>query len=256
MFSVLFGISLALILQTCLASYGPNWGSGPVTPYEFNKDGTMVPDSKADTNNKIIFAQASIVLPKTPTGIDGVKGNCPIWLGMGTYHLPYGCLIQGIINHFPSSHDPKDACGDLGEDRWCITAFILSHNPNFWGENAVANTGQTVTATYTWITGTQDWRVDMAVDGEIVSTVTAEAGYANGFGFANECTTKPCGLLDAHEWFNVSLVLQDPNPKYDLTHGAKGWNAKGVTGGITTKDGGLTWTSEGIQIPAHTFVDI
>ncbi|KAH9817375.1 hypothetical protein Tdes44962_MAKER05499 [Teratosphaeria destructans] len=269
MLTMLFSIFFALLSQTCLASFGTNWGSGPVVPYKTRPDGTMVPDPAAATNNKIIFAQASIVLPETPTGINGVKGNLPIWLGLGTYHLPYGCLIQGIINHYPSSYDPKDPCGDLGTGRWCITAFILSRNPNFWGENKIAKTGQTVTATCKMSIRRARWqRKDLHQAIQIrgskipktgVSTwplmgwlsrqsLQAKAGYANGFGFANECTTKPCGWLEAHEWFNISLILQDPDPTYDSTHGTRGWNPKGVWGGIHTKDGGTTWTSDRIHM--------
>ena len=94
---------LSLFYRECLASNGPNWGSGPVYPYKYNSDGTMVRDPNAANNNFITYGEATLTLPDPP---DPIVGNTVLWLGMGTYHLPYGDLIQGIVNNYPSSNDP------------------------------------------------------------------------------------------------------------------------------------------------------
>ncbi|KAF2769789.1 hypothetical protein EJ03DRAFT_327150 [Teratosphaeria nubilosa] len=118
MISILFTVSVGLLLKTCLANvFGPGWGSGPVHPYKTNSDGTFVPDPNAASNNKIIFATGSMVLPETPKSKDG-QGNDNLWMGLGTYHLPRDRLIQGLAFHFPSSqnNDPGVTGGITSPD--------------------------------------------------------------------------------------------------------------------------------------------
>ena len=50
-------------------------------------------------------------------------------------------------------------------------------------------------------------------------------------------------------WTNVKLVLDQPDPDYDMTQAI----APGVDGEITTADGGRTWISKRIRIPEHNF---
>lgn len=94
-----------LLAQLCRASNGPNWGSGPVTSSmnQYNSNGTMIADPNAANENFIVYGEATLTLPNAPNPI---VGNTVLWLGMGTYDLPYGHLIQGIANNYPSSNDP------------------------------------------------------------------------------------------------------------------------------------------------------
>ena len=96
---------LGLLFQSCLASDGPNWGSGPVSTAlnQYYSNGTMQPDPNAANENYIVYGEATLILPNAPSPI---VGNTVLWLGMGTYDLPYGHLIQGIANNYPSTNDP------------------------------------------------------------------------------------------------------------------------------------------------------
>ncbi|KAH9831046.1 hypothetical protein Tdes44962_MAKER02123 [Teratosphaeria destructans] len=49
--------------------------------------------------------------------------------------------------------------------------------------------------------------------------------------------------------FDVDFVLEEPSKKYGETQS----DGEGVTGTITTPDGGKTWVSEHIHMPAHEF---
>lgn len=50
-------------------------------------------------------------------------------------------------------------------------------------------------------------------------------------------------------WIDVSITMDTADPNYKQTQ-AKG---QGVTGDLTTNDGGKTWTVAKIGIPEHSF---
>lgn len=70
-----------------------------------------------------------------------------------------------------------------------------------------------------------------------------------GWGSALECASGDCGAVPAHKWVNTTITLNTADPDYVQTMG----KAEGVTGEMTTKDGGITWTITDINIPAFSF---
>lgn len=87
------------------------------------------------------------------------------------------------------------------------------------------------------------------MDGKQVSTLSTSDGQAQGWGSAVECAEENCGTVPAHSWINTTIILDVADPDYSQTM-AKG---EGVTGDMSTSDGGKTWTVNTIQIPQFTF---
>jgi hypothetical protein len=82
-----------------------------------------------------------------------------------------------------------------------------------------------------------------------VSTLSTDDGQAMGWGSAVECAAEDCGTVAAHKWIDTTITLDKADPNYDQTMG----KAQGVTGEMSTSDGGVTWTITDIEIPEFTF---
>ena len=89
----------------------------------------------------------------------------------------------------------------------------------------------------------------VSVNGVQVHTLSTSDGQAQGWGSAVECAADDCGTVPAHSWINTTITLDTADPNYDQTN-AKG---EGVTGNMSTSDGGITWTVTTIDIPEFTF---
>lgn len=87
------------------------------------------------------------------------------------------------------------------------------------------------------------------MNGKQVSTLSTNDGHALGWGSAVECAEENCGTVPAHMWIDTTITLDSKDPKYDQTAG----KAQGVTGEMSTSDGGLTWKITDINIPEFTF---
>lgn len=89
-----------------------------------------------------------------------------------------------------------------------------------------------------------------------------------GWGSAVECAATDCGTVGAHckymasspcrrlanihctpAWINTKIILDVADPNYKYTN----WKGQGVTGEMSTSDGGKTWTVSTINIPQFTF---
>lgn len=70
-----------------------------------------------------------------------------------------------------------------------------------------------------------------------------------GWGSAVECAEENCGTIPAHTWIDTTITLDSADPNYDQTMG----KGQGVSGEMSTSDGGVTWTVTDIDIPEFTF---
>ena len=87
------------------------------------------------------------------------------------------------------------------------------------------------------------------LNGKQVSELSTSSGHAEGFGSSVECGAEDCGSMPAHQWIDTKIILDSADPNYSQTFG----KAQGVTGEISTSDGGKTWVISTANIPAHTF---
>lgn len=87
------------------------------------------------------------------------------------------------------------------------------------------------------------------MNGHQVSTLSTSDGHALGWGSAVECAEQNCGTIPAHSWIDTAITLDSADPAYDQTLG----KGEGVTGEMSSTDGGITWTVTDIGIPEFTF---
>ncbi|KAI7975556.1 hypothetical protein EIK77_005922 [Talaromyces pinophilus] len=92
---------------------------------------------------------------------------------------------------------------------------------------------------------TGNYTQTVLVNGNTVSTLSTSDGHAQGWGSAVECAETNCGTVPAHSWINTKIILDVADPDYIDTL----YKTSGVTGDMTTTDGGKTWTVSTINIP-------
>ncbi|KAL6851339.1 hypothetical protein ACO1O0_008467 [Amphichorda felina] len=145
----------------------------------------------------------------------GTSGISSLWVGMGTSN---GDLIQSIADNWESSD-------------WDIFAYTLVKTGDKF-DDASGNYTQTV-----------------SVNDEVVSTLSTSSGEAQGWGSAVECAENNCGTMPAHSWEETKIILDSADPNYINTN----YKGEGVTGDMSTSDGGKTWVVTTIDIPEFTF---
>ncbi|KAF1931109.1 uncharacterized protein M421DRAFT_339805 [Didymella exigua CBS 183.55] len=201
------------------AAMGPSFSTGPVGSGSWIREST-----------------STLVLPKTPSNN---AGDASLWVGMGTSN---GDLIQSIADAFQSTSS------------WSIFAYTLqSTGSNSQmpvqtdGTNAVA--AEKVTMHYKFDDATGNYTQYVSINDKQVATLSTSDGHAAGWGSAVECAEDNCGTMPAHKWINTVITLDTADPNYDQTMG----KGEGVTGEMSTDDGGITWKVTDINIPEYTF---
>ncbi|GJC77303.1 hypothetical protein ColLi_00141 [Colletotrichum liriopes] len=170
-------------------------------------------------------------------------GSASLWVGMGTSN---GDLIQSISDN--SNYD------NTGTDKWSIFAYTLlktgdrSQMP-VQTEGTDASEGDRITMHYKFDDASQNYTQTVSINDKVVATLSTKDGEAQGWGSAVECAAEDCGTVGAHSWINTKIILDKEDPNYINTLG----KGQGVTGDMSTSDGGKTWTVTTIDIPEHTF---
>lgn len=211
-------IAAAALTCSTNAAFGPAFSTGPVAGGSWIREAT-----------------STLVLPKAPSGS---TGSASLWVGMGTSK---GDLIQSIADN-------------VNQNDWSIYAYtLISTSANAQmpiqanGENA--QEGDKVTMHYKFDDSTGNYTQIVSVNGRQVSTLSTNDGHALGWGSAVECAETNCGTMFAHKWVDTKLTLNSADPNYDQTMG----KGNGVTGEMSTTDGGVTWTITDIDVPQFTF---
>ncbi|KAH6880352.1 hypothetical protein B0T10DRAFT_519287 [Thelonectria olida] len=209
---------VALAATSVNGAMGPAFSTGPVASNSFIREST-----------------STLVLPKAPSGS---SGDTSLWVGMGTSN---GDLIQSIADNWSSSD-------------WSIYAYTLlstsaTTQMPVEGQHSTAVAGDKVTMHYKYNDSTGNYTQTVSVNGKTVSTLSTSDGHAQGWGSAVECAENNCGTVPAHKWTNTKIILDVADPNYINTLG----KGQGVTGDMSTSDGGKTWTVSTISIPKFTF---
>ncbi|GAP87050.1 hypothetical protein SAMD00023353_2500930 [Rosellinia necatrix] len=200
------------------AAFGPAFSTGPVATGSFIREST-----------------STLTLPAVPGDNAGVLS---LWVGMGTSG---GDLIQSIADNWQS-------------DEWSIYAYtLLKTGPNsqmpVQSSATAATGGDRITMHYKYDDASQNYTQTVSINDSVVATLSTQDGVAQGWGSAVECAEEDCGTVPAHTWTDTKIIMDVADPDYINTL-AKG---EGVTGDMSTSDGGKTWTVSTINIPAFTF---
>lgn len=212
--------AIAAAAASVNAAMGPALSTGPVSDSTFIREST-----------------ATLVLPEVPTNN---KGDASLWVGMGTSN---GDLIQSISDNYNS-------------DKWSIYAYTLVSLGEGNGQTVVqddtpteAGAGDEVTMHYKFDDASGNYTQTVSINGEVVSTLSTSSGKAQGWGSSVECAEENCGTMPAHKWTDAKIILDAADASYDKTLGL----GEGVTGSMTTSDGGKTWEIGTFEIPEFTF---
>ncbi|KAF7555241.1 hypothetical protein G7Z17_g2300 [Cylindrodendrum hubeiense] len=210
----------AMAVNSVNAAMGPAFSTGPVATDSFIREST-----------------STLVLPNVPSG-GSTDAVTSLWVGMGTSN---GDLIQSIADNWQSSS-------------WEIYAYTLlktgdnSQMP-VQGPSGSAGESDKITMHYKFDDSTGNYTQTVSVNGKTVSTLSTSDGHAQGWGSAVECAEENCGTVGAHSWIDTKIILDVADPNYINTMG----KAEGVTGDMSTSDGGKTWTVTTISIPKWSF---
>ncbi|KAI0864558.1 hypothetical protein F4860DRAFT_413295 [Xylaria cubensis] len=200
------------------AAFGPAFSTGPVADNTFIREST-----------------STLTLPRLP---GNNAGDLSLWVGMGTSN---GDLIQSIADTWLT--------GD-----WSIFAYtLLSTGPNsqmpVQSEATPASVGDRITMHYKYDDATQNYTQTVSINDKVVATLSTSDAHAQGWGSAVECAEENCGTVPAHTWTDTKIIMDVADPNYINTLG----KSQGVTGDMSTGDGGKTWTVSTINIPEFTF---
>ncbi|TRX95491.1 hypothetical protein FHL15_003449 [Xylaria flabelliformis] len=200
------------------AAFGPAFSTGPVADNTFIREST-----------------STLTLPRLP---GNNAGDLSLWVGMGTSN---GDLIQSIADTWQT--------GD-----WSIFAYtLLSTGPNsqmpVQSEATPASAGDRITMHYKYDDATQNYTQTVSINDKVVATLSTSDEHAQGWGSAVECAEENCGTVPAHTWTDTKIIMDVADPNYINTLG----KSQGVTGDMSTSDGGKTWTVSTINIPEFTF---
>ncbi|KAF1966472.1 hypothetical protein BU23DRAFT_517915 [Bimuria novae-zelandiae CBS 107.79] len=216
--SSLLAVATAALTSTASAAMGPSFSTGPVGNGAY-----------------IIESTSTLTLPTVPAD---QNNDLSLWVGMGTSN---GDLIQSIVDNFQS----RD---------WDIFAYTLVKT----GENSQmpvqtastpATKGDTVTMHYKFDESSGNYTQLVSINGKQIAELSTSSGQAQGWGSAVECGENTCGTVPAHKWSDTKIVLSSADPNFAQTLG----KGPGVTGELSTSDGGVTWTATDINVPEFTF---
>ncbi|KAJ4353882.1 uncharacterized protein N0V89_005612 [Didymosphaeria variabile] len=214
----LLALVAASLTSTASAAMGPAFSTGPVGSGAY-----------------IIEATSTLTLPAVPAD---QANDLSLWVGMGTSS---GDLIQSIADNWNSKN-------------WSIYAYTLVKT----GDNSQmpvqtdgtdATEGDQITMHYKFDKSSGNYTQLVSINGNQVAELSTSSGQAQGWGSAVECAEDTCGTVAAHTWTDTKIVLSSADPNYDQTLG----KGQGVTGELSTSDGGITWVATDINVPAFTF---
>ncbi|CAI0650076.1 unnamed protein product [Colletotrichum noveboracense] len=200
------------------AAMGPAFSTGPVASDSWIREAT-----------------STLVLPAAPANN---KGDASLWVGMGTSN---GDLIQSIAENWNSN-------------KWSAYAYtLMSTGANsqmpVQTEGTDAAEGDKITMHYKYDDASGNYTQTVSLNDKVISTLSTKDGHAQGWGSAVECAEEDCGTIGAHSWINTKIILDKADANYINTMG----KGQGVTGDMSTSDGGKTWVVTTIEIPEFTF---
>ncbi|KAF2136446.1 uncharacterized protein K452DRAFT_362547 [Aplosporella prunicola CBS 121167] len=217
--------------------------------------GNMFAIGPASNGATIAKATYSLVPPPVPCGGGEGDGNSfmSIWVGVSTSTSDNDTpLVQPLLNWSPNQE--SQGCPASVEE-WCVAAST------FYPSGQVQQDYVTIPKK-----GTVDFEIDAEstekiiskvwVNGEKVSeqtdtslTPTAEAPLPTYFFSSNECYQNVCGSLNSHEWTDIVITLTEADKSFGDTLELTG----ATSDGLTTSDGGKTWTAKSIKINGDVF---
>ncbi|KAI0188203.1 hypothetical protein EV127DRAFT_434964 [Xylaria flabelliformis] len=194
--------------------------------------------SLGPTQSWIREATTTLVLPKVPSP---QEERLALWPGMGTSG---GDLIQALAVSFES---PAANCG-ASAGQWCTWASTLQ-GEQLGGKQVPASAGDHLTMHYVYNDSTGKYDQTVAINGNIVSSLSTSSGQAEGWGTAVECQVDACtGTVASHQYIDTVITLNAADSTFARTLAIN----EATSSGLTTSDNKIFKVST-INIQSHTF---
>ncbi|KAI1749787.1 hypothetical protein F4782DRAFT_511529 [Xylaria castorea] len=194
--------------------------------------------SLGPTQSWIREATTTLILPKVPSP---QEERLALWPGMGTSG---GDLIQALAVSFES---PAANCG-ASAGQWCTWASTLQ-GEQLGGKQVPASAGDRLTMHYVYNDSTSKYDQTVAINGNIVSSLSTSSGQAEGWGTAVECQVDACtGTVASHQYVDTVITLNAADSTFARTLAIN----EATSSGLTTSDNKVFKVST-INIQSHTF---
>ncbi|CAI7587467.1 unnamed protein product [Penicillium bialowiezense] len=169
--------------------------------------------------------KTTLILPETPSP---QVERLAIWPGMETSN---GNLIQAIAVSF---ENPAATLQDT----------------QISGEMVPASPSDRINMHYIYNDSTGEYDQSAAINGEIVSTLSASSGQAQRWDVAVECQVDACTRRSpSHKYVDTTVILNEANPDWSQGLYTK-WS---TNSGLQSTDGGKTWTVSTIELNSHLY---
>ncbi|KAI3325877.1 hypothetical protein HD806DRAFT_426207 [Xylariaceae sp. AK1471] len=194
--------------------------------------------SLGPTQSWIREATTTLVLPKVPSP---QEERLALWPGMGTSG---GDLIQALAVSFVN---PAANCG-ASAGQWCTWASTLQ-GTQLGGKQIPASAGDHLTIHYVYNDSTKKYDQSVAINGNVLSTLSTSSGQAQGWGTAVECQEDACtGTVASHQYIDTTITLNAADSTFAKTLALN----EATSSGLTTSDNKVFKVST-ININSHTF---
>lgn len=217
--------------------------------YEFGNMFYLGPTSDGQYITKATY---SIAVPTPPT--DYLEANADLtflalWIGIQDNPNAENVLnmdfVQPVLSWAPDNAH-LGCSADI--EHFCVAAstYLGGDSPT-QEQQAYVVVPSNSTVDFEVSLNSTTTKIDQKVwlNGELVSQQSDAAGMKPAvFYSGNECYNDGCGTLDAYKWENIVITLNAADATFDQTLTLT--NAK--SSGMTTTDGGKTWTIEAITI--------
>ncbi|TLD15308.1 hypothetical protein E2P81_ATG09788 [Venturia nashicola] len=190
-------------------------------------------------NNAIITSFETTLIPGAPSSPAQVR--LAIWPGLDTSN---GDLIQPII---VSSSEPlyTSGCKNSAANKWCVFASTLHNMRQITGPQAPLDGKDALRMKIKYNVETKKYDQTLRINDKVVSTLSTSSGKATGFYMQTECQGTYKGIVSAHSYYNTTIVLESPDPKWGLRPTRILRSSAEIA---TTSDMGKTWFWQEIRL--------
>ncbi|KAG7094100.1 hypothetical protein E1B28_007717 [Marasmius oreades] len=217
---VLFGVAVVSLAD----SWGPAFSLGPTSP-----------------NSAVIESFTTFIPGKPPTNPQDA-----LFLWPGTSNATSGLIQSGA----DQLRDQKAYCG-ANATSWCVSASYFGVGGQKSGPLVPVDGNTPIDIHYKLASDQRTWDQTVTVNGKVISTLQSFDGplIQGGWGTGTECQSNCRGTISTQTYKNTKIILSRADPDFKNTLGVGG----GVQHtGLTTPDGGKTWTVTQITIPPYT----
>ncbi|KAI9044511.1 uncharacterized protein KD926_000422 [Aspergillus affinis] len=232
------------LIPTALALAAPA-AAGMYDDWHFGNMFVLGPTSDDVSITKATY---SLETPSVPCGVKQTKDEAPwlsIWVGVSASMSDQSAdLFQPLLNWSPD----QEAQGCPATDKeWCVATSTYHLSGQVQQPYVTVPNGSKIDFTIS-VEGDKI-NQEVVIDGKTVSKQSDDKSVTPKYIYSsNECYLNTCGLMDAYTWSDVTIELDGKDPNFGETLSF----VDGSSDGLTTSDGGKTWTAKALKINKDT----